>query len=107
MTIVLENESKKSAVSWERIPDEGLTAYRCLIAMVREEHGGYSAIVVNLPGCGSCGDSEEEAIENVKEAIQGTIESYIEAGKDIPWVDPTLEEKLEGTVRTTWIVVNA
>ena len=81
--------------------------YRCFIALVREEDGDYSAIVVNLPGCGSCGDSEEEAIENVREAIRGTIESYVKAGKDIPWVDPKLEEKPEGTVRTTWIVVNA
>ena len=103
----MENKSTDSVVSWEIIPDEGSAGYRCLIALVREEDGDYSAIVVNLPGCGSCGDSEEEAIENVKEAIRGTIESYVEAGEDIPWVDPNLEEKPEGTVRTTWIVVNA
>ncbi len=31
------------------------------ICLIPEEQGGYSAIVLNLPGAGSCGDSEEEA----------------------------------------------
>jgi len=34
-----------------------------------EEVKSYSAVCPELPGCTSCGDTEEEAIENIKEAI--------------------------------------
>ncbi len=32
--------------------------------------GGYTVYVPSLPGCISEGDSEDEAIENIKEAIE-------------------------------------
>jgi predicted RNase H-like HicB family nuclease len=31
--------------------------------------GRYSAVVPGLPGCASAGDTEAEALENIKEAI--------------------------------------
>ena len=30
----------------------------------------YSAVCTALPGCASCGDTEEEAMKNIKEAIE-------------------------------------
>jgi predicted RNase H-like HicB family nuclease len=39
------------------------------------EEGGYTAIVPSLPGCISEGDSKEEAILNIKEAIELYLES--------------------------------
>ncbi len=33
------------------------------------EVGGYAVYCPELPGCTSAGDSEEEALENIKEAI--------------------------------------
>ena len=33
------------------------------------EVGGYAAYCPELPGCTGAGDSEEEALENIKEAI--------------------------------------
>jgi predicted RNase H-like HicB family nuclease len=82
----LENTSISPQGPWEVIPQE--SSYVCYIALVREDDGTYSAIVLNLPGCGSCGDSEEEAIKNVKEAVAGCIESYASAGEQIPWAIP-------------------
>ncbi|MHA1682360.1 MAG: type II toxin-antitoxin system HicB family antitoxin [Promethearchaeota archaeon] len=38
------------------------------------EEGGYSATVPALPGCISEGDTKEEALENIKEAIELYIE---------------------------------
>jgi predicted RNase H-like HicB family nuclease len=38
------------------------------------EEGGYTAIVPGLPGCISEGDTKEEALANIKEAIQLYIE---------------------------------
>jgi predicted RNase H-like HicB family nuclease len=34
-----------------------------------EKLGRWSAVFPELPGCGSAGDTEEEAVENAKEAL--------------------------------------
>ncbi|MBO8131536.1 MAG: type II toxin-antitoxin system HicB family antitoxin [Candidatus Marinimicrobia bacterium] len=39
------------------------------------EDGGYTVIVPSLPGCISEGDTREEAIKNIKEAIELYLES--------------------------------
>jgi predicted RNase H-like HicB family nuclease len=38
------------------------------------DEGGYTAIVPSLPGCTSEGDSREEALANIKEAIELFLE---------------------------------
>ncbi|VVB89783.1 HicB_like antitoxin of bacterial toxin-antitoxin system [uncultured archaeon] len=40
-----------------------------------EEVGGYIVMCPSLPGCFSQGDTIEEALENIKEAIQACLES--------------------------------
>jgi predicted RNase H-like HicB family nuclease len=40
-----------------------------------EEAGGYVVSCPSFPGCFSQGDTIEEALENIKEAIQACIES--------------------------------
>lgn len=40
----------------------------------KEADGGYSVWVPDLPGCASQGDTLEEAIENIKEAIELYLE---------------------------------
>ncbi len=40
-----------------------------------EEVGGYVVSCPSLPGCFSQGDTIEEALENIKEAIQACLES--------------------------------
>jgi predicted RNase H-like HicB family nuclease len=44
------------------------------IILEREEEGGYSAQCLELPGAISQGESKEEAIKNVKEAIEAVLE---------------------------------
>ena len=39
------------------------------IVLEPSEDGGYTVIVPSLPGCISEGDTKEEALENIKEAI--------------------------------------
>ena len=39
------------------------------------EDGGYTAIVPSLPGCISEGDTKEEALKNIREAIELYLES--------------------------------
>ncbi len=83
-----------------------VAAYRCHVAWTREDDGSFSVIVLNLPGAGSCGDTEEEALLNVREAIAGAIESYIEAGMEIPWKESTSADSPAGA-KHKWILVNA
>ena len=46
--------------------------------LLREEDEGYSAQVVELPGCISQGKNKKQAIANIKEAIEGYLEAFPE-----------------------------
>ncbi len=46
--------------------------------------GGFIVWVPALPGCASQGDSEEEALANIREAIQCWIESAEKHGEQVP-----------------------
>lgn len=48
------------------------------------EEGGYVVSVPALPGCITEGDTFEEAVEMVKDAIQGYVESLKKHGEPIP-----------------------
>ena len=49
---------------------------------LKESEEGYAIWCPNLPGCWSQGDTETEAIENIKEAIQDYLETIEELNKD-------------------------
>ena len=44
------------------------------VVLEASEEGGYTIYVPSLPGCISEGDSEEEALTNIKEAIELYLE---------------------------------
>ncbi len=48
------------------------------------EEGGYWTEVPALPGCFSQGETVEETLENIKEAIESHIEVLQEEGQKIP-----------------------
>ncbi len=102
-TIELKNTAINPVVTptWRREP-----LYRCHIALIPEADGRVSAVVLNLPGAGSCGNTEEEAMRNVREAVTGVIESHKEAKEDIPWIGLDKYEIPEGA-KQKWILVNA
>jgi antitoxin HicB len=52
--------------------------------------GGYLATVADLPGCMSDGDTPEEALKNVQEAIESWIEAAKEWNEDVPKPSPPL-----------------
>jgi predicted RNase H-like HicB family nuclease len=54
------------------------------IIMYPDETGGYWTEVPALPGCGSQGETIEEATEMTKDAIAGYLESLRAHGKPIP-----------------------
>ena len=49
-----------------------------------EEYGGYWVEVPALPGCVSQGKIKEEALANIKEAIELHLECLKEDGEEIP-----------------------
>lgn len=49
-----------------------------------EDGGGFLATVPDLPGCMSDGDTPEEAIINVQDAILSWTEAARELGRPIP-----------------------
>ncbi len=83
-----------------------LSGLRIHLLISKDEFGVYSAVALNLPGAGSCGDTEDEAIENAKEAVREVLASYAASGKDAPWKDSTRTEIPEGT-KQKWIIVYA
>lgn len=44
------------------------------IVLEPSEEGGYTAIVPSLPGCISEGDTVDQALENIREAIELYLE---------------------------------
>jgi predicted RNase H-like HicB family nuclease len=48
------------------------------------EDGWWMAEVPSLPGCHTQGETKEEAMENIKEAIESYIASLEEDGEPIP-----------------------
>lgn len=49
-----------------------------------EDGGGFSATVPDLPGCMSDGETPEEALANVQDAIETWIEAARDLGRSIP-----------------------
>ncbi len=54
------------------------------VVLHQEEDGGYWVECLSLPRCFSQGDTREEALENIKEAIEAYIESLQKHGEAIP-----------------------
>jgi len=53
------------------------------IKLVPEEDGTYFVEAEELPGCMSAGDTVEEAVEMIHDAMRGWLEVAIEDGLDI------------------------
>ncbi len=54
------------------------------VVLERESDGGFVASVPVLPGCVSQGDSREEALQNIHEAIDLYIEDCQLSGDPVP-----------------------
>jgi len=105
-TAELEPRNTAKTIRVEEEPREPTQiVYHCHIAMIREEDGSCTAIVLNLPGAASEGGTEEEAMRNVRESIRGLIESYKATGDPIPWKDPVSQD-VPDNADTKWILVH-
>lgn len=60
--------------------------YRMEIVEDREE-GGYVVSYPDLPGCLTCGETIESAVENARDAKRVWLEAALEEGVSIPMPD--------------------
>jgi antitoxin HicB len=63
--------------------------YKCIFEP--QEDGGFTVTAPSLPGCISEGDTYEEAVANIREAIAAWIEVSREYGDDLPPSDVAVE----------------
>ncbi len=59
--------------------------------IIEKGDGGYGAYVPDLPGCIAAGDTKEEVIKLIQEAIEFHIEGLKEDGQNIPEPSSTIE----------------
>ncbi len=62
--------------------------YRILVE--QDEDGAWVAVCPALPGCVSQGKTRAEALENIKDAVAGYVESLKKHNEPIP---PSIEEE--------------
>jgi antitoxin HicB len=60
---------------------------RYTVILQKEQDGGYVVTVPVLPGCVSQGDTREEALKNIEEAIEVYLEDVRAAGENVPVED--------------------
>lgn len=54
------------------------------VLLEQEADGGFVATVPSLPGCVTQGDTQQEVMANVREAIEVYVEDCREAGEPLP-----------------------
>jgi predicted RNase H-like HicB family nuclease len=57
---------------------------RYTVVLEEEPDGGFVATVPVLPGCVSQGDTRDETLKNIREAIDLYVEDCLEAGDPVP-----------------------
>lgn len=79
----------------KKVEDYIKLPYNYIIQPINDESGSYYyAHVLELEGCQSTGETFEEAYKNLKEAMEGWIETKLEEGFEVPV--PKEYEKFSG-----------
>lgn len=102
-TIVYPERPFSSSDLWDTL---STPVYECRVWLCPEPEGGFSALVPSLPGVASQGETEEEALENVREAFQGAVAEYLGSGERIPWCRDITRQK-PNDAKEKWILVHA
>ena len=70
------------------------------ITIERDEDGRYVAECTDLPGCLSEGDTLEEAMGNISEAIVGCLKSRLKTAQE-NFKAPTFDQRLDISIDIT------
>lgn len=71
-----------------------MAAYRFTV-VIEQDNEGYFAFCPELQGCYTQGDTYEEAVRNIKDAIRLHVEDRLESGEEIPQVESISLTSLE------------
>ncbi|SFM80221.1 type II toxin-antitoxin system HicB family antitoxin [Thermodesulforhabdus norvegica] len=74
-----------------------MRTYRFSVVIERDKDG-YFAFCPELQGCYTQGDTYEEVLENIKDAIRLHVLDRLESGEEIPQVDSISLTSLEVAV---------
>ncbi len=70
----------------------------CFSVEIEKDKDGYFAFTPELQGCCSQGDTYEEAIENIRDAIVLHVEDRLESGEEVPQSESVSLTSLEVAV---------
>ena len=76
-----------------------MKTYRFSVVIERDE-AGYFAFCPGLQGCYTKGDTYEEVLENIRDAIRLHVEDPLESGEEVPQVESISLTSLEVAVGT-------
>lgn len=67
--------------------EERLYIMKVRVILEASDEGGYTAVVPGLPGCLSEGDTKDEALANIKEAIELYLDPVDDDLYEVPGVE--------------------
>lgn len=74
-----------------------MAVYRFTVVIERDEEG-YYAFCPELQGCYAQGDTYEETLANIKDAVRLHVEDRVEVGEEIPQAESISLTSLEVAV---------
>lgn len=74
------------------------TTYKFPVIIEKDEDGFFVADCPDLQGCHTQGETIEEAITNIRDAIKLNLKIYKEEKQDIPRLDPVSMTSLEVSI---------
>lgn len=71
------------------LADIGLRGFMKYFVVLKKTEEGYSVSCPGLPGCWSQGDTEEEALHNIQDAVQEYLAAVADSikGEDVREID--------------------
>jgi len=82
--------------------DFEVNTMRYPVVLHADDGKSFGVTVPDIAGCFSAGESEDEALDNAREAILGHLELLAEAGEEIPSALPISDHRrnpdLEGAI---------
>jgi len=70
----------------------------CFSAVIEKDKDGYFAFSPELQGCYSQGDTYEETLENIRDAIRLHVEDRLDSGEEVPQPESVSLTSLEVAV---------
>ena len=89
--LIEQREGTRSEVVEKAVWKKFDHTYECPVLICPEEEGGYSVHALRLPGVASQGEPVDEAVENIRDALQAAMQVYLEDSGSIPWCDNDVE----------------